>query len=104
MAFAPPLLAGAGRNPRRMSLPEDSRQREAREALDRVRRDSEVLGSSAIVRAGRRVGDHFAARDASAESEGNDPIELWGRRIGRMLSLVGVVVLALWLAAQLGFL
>ena len=33
-----------------------------------------------------------------------DPIELWGRRIGRGLSLVGVVVLGLWLLVQLGIL
>jgi hypothetical protein len=33
-----------------------------------------------------------------------DPIELWGRRIGRILSLVGVVVLGLWLAFQLHWL
>jgi hypothetical protein len=30
-----------------------------------------------------------------------DPVELWGRRIGRALSLVGVVVLTLWLLVQL---
>ena len=40
---------------------------------------------------------HFAARDAG----GSDPIELWGRRIGRALSLVGVIVLAWLLGVQL---
>ena len=46
---------------------------------------------------GRRI--ISAAKDAvgAAEGGGTDPIELWGRRIGRALSLVGVVVLALWL-------
>jgi hypothetical protein len=84
--------------------PEDPRQREARETLDRVARDSEIMGSSAIARAGRRMGDHFAGRDAVGEAEGGgtDPVELWGRRIGRALSVVGFVVLALWLAFQLG--
>ena len=86
-----------------MSLPEDKRQQEAREALDRVDRDSEILGSSGIARAGRRVGDHFAGKDAPGDGAA-DAIELWGRRIGRALSLLGVIVLALWLAAQLGFL
>ena len=82
---------------------DDHRERQAREALDRVARDSETVGSSSIARAGRRMGDHFAGRDAigAAEGGGTDSIELWGRRIGRALSLVGVVVLALWLAAQL---
>ncbi len=85
-------------------LQDDPRQREAREALDRVARDSELVGSSSIARASRRLGDHFAGRDAigTAEDGSTDPIELWGRRIGRTLSVVGFVVLALWLAAQLG--
>jgi hypothetical protein len=30
-----------------------------------------------------------------------DPIEVWGRRIGRALSLVAVVALAWWLGVQL---
>ena len=48
-------------------------------------------------------GDHFGAKDAvgAGEGGGTDPIELWGRRIGRALSLVGVVVLAIWLLVQL---
>ncbi|MEE1610848.1 hypothetical protein [Microvirga sp. CF3016] len=78
-------------------------EREAREALERVRRDSETLGSSALARMGQRAGDHFGARDAIGEAEGRgtDPIELWGRRIGRVLSLIGVVILAIWLLVQL---
>ena len=32
---------------------------------------------------------------------GTDPIEVWGRRIGRGLSVVGVVVLTWWLGMQL---
>lgn len=82
---------------------EQDREREAREALERVRRETETVGSSALARMSRRAQDHFGGRDAmgSAEGGGTDPIELWGRRIGRALSLVGVVVLALWLLVQL---
>lgn len=85
---------------------EEERQREAREALERVGRDSETAGSSALARMSQRAQDHFSARDAKGASEGGvtDPIELWGRRIGRSLSLVGVVVLGLWLLVQLGIL
>jgi ferric-dicitrate binding protein FerR (iron transport regulator) len=85
---------------------EEERQREAREALERVSRDSETAGSSALARMSQRAQDHFAARDAEGASDGGgtDPIELWGRRIGRSLSLVGVVVLGLWLLVQLGIL
>ena len=68
-------------------------------ALDRVRRDSDTFGASSL----RRMGDHFGARDAFGAGEGGetDPIELWGRRIGRALSLVGVAALSLWLLVQL---
>lgn len=81
----------------------NDQEREAREALERVRRDSETVGSSALARMGNRARDHFGARDAEGEAEGGgtDPVELWGRRIGRALSLVGVVILALWLLVQL---
>jgi hypothetical protein len=85
---------------------EDREAAEAREALERVRRDSDTLGASALARMGQRAGDHFGARDAigAAEGGGTDPVELWGRRIGRALSLVGVVILSLWLLVQLGIL
>jgi hypothetical protein len=83
-----------------MSVTETAREREAREALERVARDSETIGGTSFGRLGRRVGDHFAAKDALAEA-GSDPVELWGRRIGRALSLIGVVVLAYLVGGQL---
>jgi hypothetical protein len=78
-------------------------ERESRAALERVRRDSETYGSSSLGRAGRRLRDHLAATDAVGDAEGGrtDPVELWGRRIGRALSVVGFVGLSLWLAFQL---
>ena len=82
----------------------DREASEAREALERVQRDTETLGSSALARMGRRAGDHFGAKDAMEADGGTDPIELWGRRIGRVLSLIGVVVLGLWLLVQLDIL
>lgn len=72
---------------------ESARAAEAQAALDHVRRDSESLLGSSMGRAA----DHFGAKDAP---EG-DKVELWGRRIGRSLSLLGVVVLAWWLGHQL---
>ncbi len=51
-----------------------------------------VLGSSMA-----RAADHFAGKDAP---EG-DAVELWGRRIGRSLSLIGVIVLGYLLGVQL---
>jgi hypothetical protein len=80
----------------------DEREREAREALDRVAREAETIGGSSLGWIGRQVGDHFAARDAVGETDdGTDPIELWGRRIGRALSLLGVIVLAYLVGGQL---
>jgi hypothetical protein len=43
------------------------------------------------------VGGNGAGQDCA----GADPIEVWGRRIGRALSAVGVVVLTWWLGRQL---
>jgi hypothetical protein len=84
---------------------DEERRREAEAALERVRRDSETIGSSSLARAARRVGDHMTGRDAvgQAEGGGTDPIEVWGRRIGRALSLLGVIGLTLWLGFQLGW-
>jgi hypothetical protein len=80
-----------------------SREEEAREALERVVRDAETVGGSSMARIGRRLGDHFSARDAVGEEEGGrtDPAELWGRRIGRALSVLGFIALSLWLLVQL---
>ncbi len=78
------------------------RDREAGEALEGATRDSETLGGSGIARAGRRLGRHFSGRDAPVEENGAaDWVEVWGRRIGRALSLVGVLVLAYLLGVQL---
>ena len=74
---------------------ETAREAEAKATLERVKRDSESLLGSSMGRAAQ----HFSGADAP---EG-DRIELWGRRIGRTLSLIGVVVLAWWLGHQLKF-
>jgi hypothetical protein len=89
-----------------LTVAEDRREDEAREALERVARDSETIGASSLARTSRRLSAHFAGRDAvgAADGGGTDPMELWGRRIGRALSVVAFVVLSLWLLSQLGML
>lgn len=84
---------------------DEERQREARAVLDRVARESETVGSSALSQGARRLGDHFSGRDAVGEGPdgGTDPVEVWGRRIGRSLSVLGVIALAFWLGVQLGW-
>ena len=69
-------------------------QDESKRILDRVDRESgDVLGSAL-----RRTADHFSAKEADP----SDKAELWGRRIGRALSLLGVIVLTILLIRQLG--
>jgi hypothetical protein len=86
-----------------LAVKERTREDEAKESLERIARESETVGTSSLARVGERVSDHFAGKDAlgAGESDETDPIELWGRRIGRGLSLVGVVALTYWLGLQL---
>ena len=71
---------------------DERRAREAREALARVR-EGEIAGSSAFVRAA----NHMRAKDADAE----DPMEVWGTRIGRGLAVVFAIGLVVWLVGHL---
>ena len=71
---------------------DEAQRREALEAL-RGLTERDTFATSALARAAQRAGDHFAAKDAAGE----DRIELWGRRIGRTLSLAGFLALAIYL-------
>jgi hypothetical protein len=71
---------------------DEAQRREALASLDRLH-DGDTYVSSALARTARRASDHFAAKDAAGE----DAIELWGRRIGRGLSLAGLIALAVYL-------
>jgi len=79
---------------------EQEQRREALRTLDTLR-DSDTFATSALARTARRASDHFAARDAMKDATATDGsvdrIELWGRRIGRGLSLAGFVALAIYL-------
>jgi hypothetical protein len=75
---------------------EDARRREALAALDKLRERDTVAGS-ALVRAARRAAGHFAGTDAVGPDGVVDPVELWGRRIGRALSLLAVIALSVYL-------
>ena len=78
-----------------MSRREDEdalRAREAREALRRVEQ-AEVAGTSAFSRAA----NHMRAGDADAD----DPMEVWGTRIGRGLAVVFAIGLIVWLVGHL---
>jgi hypothetical protein len=47
--------------------------------------------------AARRTAAHFAGHNAGEPAEAPDAIELWGRRIGRALSLAGCIGLGIYL-------
>ena len=70
-----------------------------REALDTLRtlNEGDTFATSALARTAQRATDHFTATDA-----GEDRIERWGRRIGRGLSLVALVALAIYLYVTYG--
>lgn len=71
----------------------DARVKESLRILDGVARDSETVGSSSLARTANRARAHLAGSDAPS----GDPMEIWGRRIGRSLGLIAVVALVLHL-------
>ncbi len=68
----------------------EERKREARRVLNRVERESEQVGTSSMARTANKVRDHFLGEETAQD----DAIEIWGKRIGRLLAAVFFVVLA----------
>jgi hypothetical protein len=77
---------------------EEAERREALRTLEALRKPTRLADSS-LALAARRAVDHFNAKDAIGDAAGGttDPMELWGRRIGRILSLIGFIGLAIYL-------
>ena len=82
-----------------MNSPRQREDEQRREALATLKTlgESDTFVTSTLARTARRAGDHFAGRDATSADGSVDRIELWGRRIGRGLSLAGLVALAIYL-------
>jgi hypothetical protein len=76
---------------------DEARRREALDTLEKLKRDRAPLAGSGLAEAARRAGRHFAAVDATGPDGTRDPVELWGRRIGRALSLLAVIGLSIYL-------
>ncbi len=74
--------AGPSRDP-------GSGEEESRRILARVASESTTIGRSAMEQACR----HFSAADAPKD----DPVEVWGKRIARLLALA----FAIWAIAQI---
>jgi hypothetical protein len=64
------------------------RREEAERTLARVERDSAPLLGSAL----QRSSDFF-----SAKGESTDPAEIWGKRVGRVLAVIGAVICLVYL-------
>ena len=84
--FASAMTDEPGRHER-----EEAERRTALTNLERLRHEGDTLFGSALTGAGRRAADRVSAKDAA------DPIELWGRRIGRALSLAAFIGLCVYL-------
>ena len=82
-----------------MSNPRERDEEQRREALASLKSlgESDTFATSALARTAKRATDHFSGRDAIGSDGSVDRIELWGRRIGRALSLVGFIALAVYL-------
>ena len=66
---------------------------ESKRILERVARESETIGTSSVKRVAERVKGHLSAQD----TDENQWAELWGKRIGRTLGAVFVIVLIIHL-------
>tara|TARA_R110002126_G_scaffold13441_9_gene58343 strand:- start:4686 stop:4931 length:246 start_codon:yes stop_codon:yes gene_type:complete len=72
---------------------DDEVTRKAKRDLKRVAEEGGLLSSPKLKAKSDSVIGHFQAQDADAD----DRVEVWGTRIGRILSLVAFIGLAFWL-------
>lgn len=74
----------------------DSVKTESQRILERVERESESVGTSSAARSGEQFKKHLSGLDGTPEDE--DPIEVLGKRIGRTLGWIAVIILIIYLA------
>jgi hypothetical protein len=87
VSLAKPYVTGM--TPEKDGRNED-KERAARKTLHELRHEGAEIGGAVSAMA-KRTATHFAGDNE------RDPIELWGKRIGRTLSLIGFVALAIYL-------
>ncbi len=66
---------------------------DSQKIIGRAERESEAIGASSLARSAEKTRDHFLAKGADQ----SDPVEVWGTRIGRALSLIFVAGLMIYL-------
>lgn len=84
--------AAESREPTARDRAEADRQRQMRHALHNAAQSEGVLRSSLASEA-NRARNHMMA----AETEPHDPVELWAKRTGRLISLIFVLGLVVYL-------
>lgn len=77
---------------------DEERRRESERVLERVSTESEVLGTSSLVRQANKARDHLVG----ADGDQTDKVEVWAKRVGRGFSVVAFILLAIWLVNYLG--
>lgn len=90
-------LKAAERGRRALRGSDDARAREAASILKRLREETEPQVGAGTGRLLTQALAHLAARDADRD----DPLEVLGTRIGRILAVLLVAVLAMSLASFL---
>ena len=71
----------------------DDKSKQAQRDLDRVNTEGDLVNTPRLKGKSKSVKGHFMAEDVDQD----DRIEVWGSRIGRILSLVAVFLLLIWL-------
>ncbi|EFO32641.1 conserved hypothetical protein [Roseibium sp. TrichSKD4] len=71
----------------------EEKRQDALRALDRVQAESETIGTSSFARMADRAQKHLSAADKDEE----DPIEVWGTRIGRAAGVIFAIGLVIYL-------
>jgi hypothetical protein len=76
---------------------DDAARKEALATARALEHEGATFASSSMRIAADRALDHFAARDALRPDGEADHVEVWGRRIGRALSLAAFIGLSVYL-------
>jgi hypothetical protein len=77
------------------SYNDQSGPEEAKRILDRINRDSETIATSSIARTSDQFKKHLGGVDGNADDE--DPVEILGKKIGRSLGWIAVIMLIIYL-------
>ncbi len=77
------------------SNPNTDAEIEAKRILDRVSRESETVATSSMARTTEQFKDQHGG---SSDFESEDKIEILGKRIGRSMGIIALVILVVYLA------